>query len=82
MFTKPKYYGTPEYNTVCERLKEVAKKGGSPIGYDVIFEIMKLKPGNYGAKEAGQMLGEVSNQMHSNGKPMLSELPPIGWTIG
>jgi hypothetical protein len=74
MFTKPKYYGTPEYTAICERLKEVAMKGGPPIGYDVIFEIMKLRPGNHAAKEAGQMLGEISEQMHSEGKPMLSAL--------
>ncbi len=74
MLTKPKYYGTPEYALVLERLKSVAKQGGPPINYAVIFELMKLKRGNNAAKEAGHLLGEISEQMHREAKPMLSAL--------
>jgi hypothetical protein len=35
---------------------------------------MKLTPGNYAANQAGYMLGEISEQMHLVGKPMLSAL--------
>ncbi len=63
MINKPKYYGTPEYTAVCQRLKEVARKGGPSIGYTVIFKLMKLTPGNQAAKEAGQMLGEFSERI-------------------
>jgi hypothetical protein len=28
MINKPKYLGTPEYNTICEQLKALAQKKG------------------------------------------------------
>ena len=74
MFTKHKYLGTPEYSVACEQLKALAQRRGGPIGYGLIFRIMKLTPGNHAAKEAGHMLGEISEQMHLAGKPMLSAL--------
>ena len=74
MFNTAKYYGTPEYALVYERLKSAANQDGLPIGYDVVFEIMKLKPGNHAAKEAGHLLGEISERMHREGKPMLSAI--------
>lgn len=74
MFTKHKYFGTPEYDKACEQLTSIAQQRGSPIGYHVIFEILKLKPGNHAAREAGHLLGEISEQMHLAGKPMLSAL--------
>ena len=72
MFTESKYFGTPEYTLVFERLKAVANKRELLIGYSIVFDLMKLKPGNYAASEAGHMLGEISERMHSEGKPMLS----------
>jgi hypothetical protein len=74
MFTQHKYLGRPEYNRTCERLITVANAGGPPISYEEVFEIMGLTPGNYAAKEAGHLLGEISEQMHSEGKPMLSAI--------
>jgi hypothetical protein len=74
MFTEHKYLGTQEYDAACERLKALARQRGKPIGYSPIFTIMKLSPGNHAAKEAGRMLGEISEQMHLAGKPMLSAL--------
>ncbi len=74
MFTKHKYLGTPEYNIACEQLKALAQQRGKPVGYSLIFGIMKLAPGNHAAKEAGHILGEISEQMHLAGKPMLSAL--------
>jgi len=74
MFVEHKYLGTPEYDLACNRLKSLAQERGSLTGYDLIFEILKLTPGNHTAKEAGQLLGEISEQMHLAGKPMLSAL--------
>lgn len=74
MINKPKYLGTSEYDTICEQLKSLAQQRGRPTGYNFIFKTMKLTPGNQAAKEAGQMLGEISEQMHLAGKPMLSAL--------
>jgi hypothetical protein len=74
MINKPKYLGTPEYNSVYEQLKAIAGQRGKPTGYNLVFKIMKLTPGNYAANQAGYMLGEISEQMHLVGKPMLSAL--------
>ena len=74
MFTQRKYFGTPEYDRVCKRLIAIANARGSPISYAEIFEIMGLRRGNYAAKESGHMLGEINEQMHSEGKPMISAL--------
>ncbi len=71
MFATPKYYGTPLYTLVYEKLKSVANNR-EIIGYDAIFEIMGLRSGNHAAKEAGQMLGEISDHTCREGKPMLS----------
>lgn len=74
MINKPKYIGTPEYNIVYDQLKAIARQKGKPTGYNFVFKIMKLIPGNHAASEAGYMLGEVSEQTHLAGKPMLSAL--------
>jgi hypothetical protein len=71
---KTKYLGTPDYNSVFEQLRAIARQREKPIGYNFIFKIMKLTPGNYAASQAGQMLGEISEQTHISGKPMLSAL--------
>lgn len=74
MPTRPKYIGTQEYRLVRQRLLEVAQAREAPIGYGVVFDLMKLKPGNYAAGEAGHLLGELCEHMHLAGKPMLSAL--------
>jgi len=74
MFTQQKYYGTRRYDLVCTKLKSIVNEHGEPIGYAVVFKIMGLRPGDHAAKEAGQLLGEISDQMHRQGKPMLSAL--------
>jgi len=68
-----KYRGTVEYNLVLEKLKRVAANKEKTY-YVAIFEIMKLKPGNYAAKEASHLLGEISDDAHSSGKPMLTAI--------
>jgi hypothetical protein len=78
MFKEHKYLGTQEFDAACEKLKELARQSGEPIGYNPIFKIMKLSLGSHAAKEAGHMLGEISAQMHLAGKPMLSALV-INW---
>ncbi len=73
MFVKRKYRGTTEYNRVCELLKLKAGNKGK-TDYGMIWDIMGLKPGDYARNEAGHLLGEISEQMHEEGKPMLSAL--------
>ncbi len=73
MFVEHKYKGTDKYNLVYERLKSVAENR-QKTDYSAVFAIMKLTPGNHAAKEAGHLLGEISEQMHKEGKPMLSAL--------
>jgi hypothetical protein len=69
-----KYYLTPAYNQVLSHLISLARRGKAPIGYKYIFEALGLKPGNHAAAQAGQLLGEICQHMHQQGKPMLSAL--------
>src|SRR5689334_22705076 len=73
MFLESKYRDTVEFQAVYEKLKLVAANKGK-VFYGSVFSIMKLKPGNYAAKEAGQLLGEISEDAHINGKPMLTAI--------
>lgn len=73
MFIEHKYKETSEYNAVLERLKLIASNRHR-TDYSTVFAIMNLRPGNHAAKEAGHLLGEICDQMHKEGKPMLSAL--------
>lgn len=73
MFIEHKYKGTSVYNEVLERLKVIATNRHR-ADYSTVFAIMDLKPGNHAAREAGHLLGEICDQMHKEGKPMLSAL--------
>lgn len=73
MFTEHKYKGISEYHAVLERLKVIGSNRRQ-TDYSTVFAIMKLKPGNQAAREAGHLLGEICDQMHKEGKPMLSAL--------
>ncbi len=73
MFINHKYNGTDIYNAVLERLKLIASNRRR-TDYSTVFAIMNLSPGNYAAKEAGHLLGEICDQMHKEGKSMLSAL--------
>lgn len=68
-----KYRGTPMFDEAARLLIRTAGSRGL-INYAPVFEILGLKPGNNAAKEAGQLLGEISEETHKMGLPMLSAL--------
>ena len=67
-----KYRGSKEYYLVRDEMIQAARNG-STIIYRVIADIMGLPPtGHHMAKEVGQMSGEISEDEHIQGRPMLS----------
>jgi hypothetical protein len=72
MATLPgKYRGTQIYALVYCRLLDAAKKKEG-VSYEEIGQIMGLELGAGTAKEIGQLLGEINENEHNNGRPMLS----------
>lgn len=70
-FVSNKYRGSQLYLLVYCRLIQAAQQSQT-IYYDEIRIMMGLKPGNNAAKEVGWILGEISEEEHSLGRPMLS----------
>lgn len=67
-----KYRGTREYEQVRAEMIKVAKQEDT-ILYTDIARIMGLPPsGHYMSREVGHMSGEISEDEHSQGRPMLS----------
>lgn len=67
-----KYRGTKEYRLVRDEMIQAARNG-TTITYGDIADIMGLPPrGHYMAKEVGQVSGEISEDEHIQGRPMLS----------
>lgn len=74
MFTVPlKYRKTKYYDSVYSLLCSTANRK-ELLSYSPIWELMELSPGNNAAKEAGHMLGEISEDTHLSGKPLLSAI--------
>jgi hypothetical protein len=68
------YRGKKEYALVYSELIVAAKYRGT-ITYQEIAQIVGLPlQGNYMQKEIGQILGEISDDEVSNGRPMLSAI--------
>jgi hypothetical protein len=66
-----KYRGTQTYSLVyCRLLNAARKKEGVP--YEEIGQIMGLEAQVGMAKEIGQLLGEINEDEHNHGRPMLS----------
>ena len=66
-----KYRGTQIYGLVyCRLLDAARKKEGA--SYEEIGQIMGLAPGGDAAQEVGQLLGEINEDEHNHGRPMLS----------
>jgi hypothetical protein len=66
-----KYRGTRTYSLVyCKLLTAARRKEGVP--YEEIRQIMGLEAQGGMAKEIGQLLGEINEDEHNNGRPMLS----------
>ncbi len=66
-----KYRGTQTYSLVYCRLLNAARKKES-VGYEEIGQIMGLEAHVGMAREIGQLLGEINEDEHNNGRPMLS----------
>ncbi len=73
LINAPKYYGSNEYEKVRTLLIKTAAENRT-VNYKDVFEAMGLSGGNYASKEAGYLLGEISERMVAEGKPMLSAL--------
>jgi len=66
-----KYRGTQAYSLVyCRLLNAARKKEG--VSYEEIGQIMGLEAHGVMAKDIGQLLGEINEDEHNNGRPMLS----------
>lgn len=70
-FAADKYRGTQIYGLVYCRLLDAAQKKEG-VSYEEIGQIMKLKGEVDSAKEIGQLLGEINEEEHNTGRPMLS----------
>jgi len=69
---KDKYRGTITYHLVFKELIAAARYRGT-VTYQEIANIMNLPPsGSHMGKEVGYILGEISEDEHNQGRPMLS----------
>jgi hypothetical protein len=69
-----KYKGQIIYQKVYWDLSQAAQYHGY-VTYQEIAQMMGLHiSGNYMGKELGQILGEISLEEHSQGRPMLSAI--------
>ena len=66
-----KYRGTQMYSLVYCKLLNAARKKES-VPYEEIGQIMGLEAQVGMAKEIGRLLGEINEDEHNNGRPMLS----------
>ena len=67
-----KYRGTTTYHKVFCRLIQTAL-ARQPIHYEDVAAIMNLQGrGQHMSKETGHILGEISEDEHNQGRPMLS----------
>lgn len=67
-----RYRGTPEYLLVFCRLLTAARHRGH-VTYQELAKVMGLPlRGSYMGSETGQILGEISEDEHLAGRPMLS----------
>lgn len=67
-----KYRGSKEYHLVFSKLIAAAQYRGVVV-YEEIAKILGIEqPGHHMAREVGQILGEISEDEHKAGRPMLS----------
>ena len=70
--TENKYRGKKIYRIIFNELLTATRYRGY-VTYQEIAMLMGLPlKGNYMGKEIGQILGEISEEEHSRGRPMLS----------
>ncbi len=69
-----KYRGTKEFLLVYSELIQAARRRGT-VTYKGVAELMGLPlTGNYMGAETGHLLGEISEDEHCHGRPMLSAI--------
>lgn len=69
-----KYRGTKEYYRIFAKLIAAAESG-QIISYKEVGNILGIKSfGDHYAREVGRVLGEISDDEHGNGRPMLSAI--------
>jgi hypothetical protein len=69
-----KYRGTPAYFFAFKELLEAARFRGT-VTYQQIAAVTGLPPrGSYMGAQVGYLLGEISDDEHAAGRPMLSAL--------
>jgi hypothetical protein len=74
-----KYRGTKEYHLVFFVLIAAAQSRGV-VPHTKIAPIIGInQPGHHMAQEVGQLLGEISEDEHQNGRPMLSAVVVSEW---
>ena len=66
-----KYRGTQTYSLVYCRLLNAARKKEC-VSYEEVGQIMGLEAHVGMVREIGQLLGEINEDEHRNGRPMLS----------
>ena len=66
-----KYRGTQTYSLVYCKLLNAARKKES-VPYEEIGQIMGLDTQAGMAKKIGRLLGEINEDEHNNGRPLLS----------
>ncbi len=69
---KDKYRGTTEYVRVLAELVKTAEHNGLTMYQKIAFLMGLPLTGNLMGKETGQVLGEVAEDEHSQGRPLLS----------
>ena len=69
-----KYRGSTQFLKVYAKLIEAAQ-GGGVVTYKQVARILGItEAGHHMAREVGQVLGEISEDEHGHGRPMLSAL--------
>src|SRR5262245_50244417 len=67
------YRGPPVYEKAWRLLIREARAKRF-MNYAPLFNLLKLKRGNHAARQAGQLLGEISEDTYRAGLPMLSAI--------
>ncbi len=69
-----KYRGSKEYHLIfCKLITAAQKRDEMP--YKEVADILGINtPGHHMAREVGQVLGEISEDEHRAGRPMLSAI--------
>lgn len=67
-----KYRRTKEFLLVYTRLITAAQRRGTISYLDVASVLGIEQPGHHMARQVGQVLGEISEDEHASGRPMLS----------